>query len=211
MSFNLSTILTPPEGSWTAIPDFADAIDAQYKADYDLTSGRVTSTIKVYGSMVSRGIVGFLKTPYQDPLIFSVVRIPTLPIGMWLFPPTTSITTMGNLIHPGDVHEYLVENANPGKVMNLSVTVTSPFSKPRMVDPYISLWHIDTDSKGNPIPTGKQWAQVGPSIPPNTHTRAHLGWSNLPAGYYSIQVTGTQDTPTPGPGKAYYTISISLR
>jgi hypothetical protein len=200
----------PAGGLRDGEPDFADAINAQYNADFDLSSGKVSSTIKVYGSMVSRGFVGFLKTPYQDPANFFGSADTYSGDGMWLFPPTKSITTRGNLMYPTDVHEYLVENANPGKVMNLSVTVTSPFSKPRMVDPNISLWRIDTDANGDPVPTGKLWAKVGPSIPPNTHTRAQLSWPNLPAGYYSIQVTGNQDTLTPGPGKYYYTISISL-
>ena len=188
--------------------DFADAINAQYTADFDLTNGKIPWTIKVYGSMVSRGFVGLLKTPYQDPNnFFGAPDTYTGPV--WLYPPTKSVTTKANLLQSGDVHEYVVENANPGVVMNLSVTVTSPLSGPEMVDPSISLYSVTTDSNGNS--TGKLWAQVGPGIPPNTPTRAQLKWSHLPPGVYSIQVTGIQLTPLTTPGKAYYTISISLQ
>ncbi len=194
-----------------ALPDFADAIDAQYKADFDLTNGKIPSTIKVYGSQVSRGFVGLLKTPYQSSNYFNTgaAGSDTYVGPVWLFPPTTSVNTTANLLHSTDVHEYVVENANPGKVMNLSVTVTSPFSRPKMIDPYISLYSVSIDSSGNP--TGKLWAKVGPNIPPNTATRAHLSWSNLPPGVYSIQVTGTQATPLTTPGKAYYNFSLSLQ
>ncbi|MGA2515870.1 MAG: hypothetical protein ABSG44_04900 [Thermodesulfobacteriota bacterium] len=201
----------PTGGLMDALPDFADAIDAQYKADFDLTNGKIPSTIKVYGSQVSRGFVGLLKTPYQSSNYFNTgaAGSDTYVGPVWLFPPTTSVNTTANLLHSTDVHEYVVENANPGKVMNLSVTVTSPFSRPKMIDPYISLYSVSIDSSGNP--TGKLWAKVGPNIPPNTATRAHLSWSNLPPGVYSIQVTGTQATPLTTPGKAYYNFSLSLQ
>ncbi|MGO8988203.1 MAG: M36 family metallopeptidase [bacterium] len=198
----------PSGGLMDSLPDFADAIDAQYTADFDLTNGKIPWTIKVYGSQVSRGFVGLLKTPYQSSNYFNTgtAGSDTYAGPIWIYPPTTVVSTKANLLHDNDVHEYVVENNNPGKVMNLSVTVTSPSFGPKMADPYISLYSVSIDSSGNA--TGKLWAYVGPSIPPNTPTRAHLGWSNLPPGFYSIQVTGTRAVSGQA---AYYNISISLQ
>jgi hypothetical protein len=193
----------PSGGLMDSLPDFTDAINAQYTADFDLTNGTIPWTIKVYGSMVSRGFVGLLKTPYQDPNNF--FGAPDTYAGpVWVYPPTKAITTKANLLQSGDVHEYVVENANPGKAMNLSVTVTSPWT----ISPNIFLYSVTTDSNGNS--TGKLWAYVGPGIPPNTLTRAHLGWSKLPPGVYSIQVTGTYPKPVPTPGQPYYYYNIGI-
>jgi len=103
-----------PSGGWMGnvgtYPDFYDAINAQVSAEYDLT-GRVTSSLKAWGSMVSRGILGWLRSPYCHSSDYFYTGSPgcddSVDFG-WNFPDFRGINTKGNLLLTGDFHEYSI-------------------------------------------------------------------------------------------------------
>ena len=158
----------PSGGHVSGESDFVDAANAQYLADYDVSSGKVSSTIKAYGSMVSRGFNNILRDIYDTDEHSGLI---------WVFPPTKSINTQGNFFHDGDEHEYLVEAVNPG--MDLTVTVTA--KRGGLIDPTISLYGAD----------GYLWT----SVLPVSSTKAVLKWPNLLPGDYVIMVSGTATVP----------------
>jgi hypothetical protein len=158
----------PSSGHVSGESDFVDGVYAQYLADKDISGGKVPSTIKAYGLVVSRGFNNVLRDAYDTDEHSGLI---------WVFPPTKSINTKGNFFHDGDVHEYLVRTENPG--MDLTVTATA--KRGGLIDPAISLYSTD----------GYLWTSVS-SI---SSTKAVLNWPDLIPGDYVIMVSGTATVP----------------
>jgi len=122
----------------------------------------------------------------------------------WVFPPTKSISTKGNLHNAGDLHEYWFEVKNP--VMNLTVTVSSSnLAAPRITNPIISVYYISRPGGDViPDPYNINCASVVhlTTVGPRSSTTTQMSWPGLGAGLYSIVVTGT--------GTGNYTFNASL-
>jgi hypothetical protein len=170
--------------------DFFDGVNAQYLADFDVSDGRVSSTMKAYGSMVSRGFSNALRPVYGTDNHWGI---------SWVFPPTPSIVTTANFLHDGDEHEYGIVTDKPG--MDLSVTVTA--MRGGLINPTISLYSPEYDSSGISTGVGHLWTTVGPT----TTTSAQLKWWNLiPGQHYVIIVRGTATNP--GASRYYFRATV---
>jgi Zn-dependent metalloprotease len=178
----------PAGGFMPSYPDFYDAIWAQIVAEFELT-GKYTNSLKAYGSMVSRGITGYLRSPYSSSNYFDsgFAGSDSNPSFWWNFPYFKSISTKANLLYTQDPHEYLIHTAG---TMKLTVTVTGSTSG--MTNPSIDVYDY----------LGNFYAHVS-----GVGTKGTLTYPALPDGWYVIKVTGTASSPARG----YYGIRISMQ
>ncbi len=172
---------------------FQGAAYAQYLAEKDINTS-VPLSRKATGASASRGLSVAVRPCYPADG----------PAGTyWVFPPTTSISTRGNLHNAGDLHEYWFEVKNP--VMDLTVTVSSyGLAAPRITDPTISVYYISRADGDIIIDPSTNCAIVAhlTTVGPRSSTTTQLSWPRLGAGLYSIVVTGT--------GTGNYTFNASL-
>ena len=171
-------------------PDFYDAIWAQAMAEADLT-GKYTSSLKAWGSMVSRGINGWLRPVYCDDNYFnsgSSACDSGNAFG-WVFPAYRTINTKGNLLSTNDPHDYYIYVSQDGWDLTATVTATAN----GIINPYISLY-----TSG-----GVLVASIGPS----SSKKATLKYYSVPTGGYVVRVTGTMTAPARG----YYNLQLNVR
>jgi hypothetical protein len=172
---------------------FPGGVYAQYLAEKDLDV-RVPLSRKAAGPEASRGLSVAVRPCY----------LADGPVGTyWVFPPTKSINTRGNLHNVGDLHEYWFEVKDA--VLDLTVTVSSSgLAAPRITDPIISVYYISTGPGGIIIDPYTQCASVAhlTTVGPRSSTTTQLSWPGLGAGLYSIVVTGT--------GTGNYTFNATL-
>lgn len=180
----------PSGGFMPSEPDFFDAIYAQVEAEYDLT-GKYTNSLKAWGSMVSRGLDSYLRPVYSSSNYFNSGHSgsDSNQYFGWNFPYFKSISTKANLLYTGDPHDYTIYVSNSG--MKLTVTVTGSTSG--MTNPVIKLY----DGGKNHVIDGIT----------TSATKATLTYLSLPAGWYTIRVSGTASSPARG----YYGIAISMK
>jgi hypothetical protein len=181
---------SPSGGFMSGYPDFYDAIYAQYLAESDLT-GKITSTFKAWGSMVSRGILGALRPFYSHPSNYFYTGAPgsdSTAYWGWTMPHTKTINTKGNLLLTGDPHDYIVYVTDPG--WDLTATVTGTANG--IINPTISLY----TGGGAPL------ASVGPS----SYNKAMLKLLNVPTGFIVVRVTGS----VTGPARGYYNFQVKV-
>jgi hypothetical protein len=180
-----------PSGGWMdGYPDFFDGIMAQISADYDLTEN-YKSSFKAWGSMASRGINGFVRSPYCHNPYFGTGAngCDNWIAFFWSLPDhAKAITTKGNLLVSGDPHEYVIY-VDAG--WDLTATVTGKSGG--LTNPYIYLY----------TGLGALVTSVGPSSP----TKATLTSYNVPSGIYVVRVTGNATSPARG----YYTFKVSVK
>jgi hypothetical protein len=181
-----------PSGGWMdGHPDFFDAIVAQITAEYDLTE-KYTSSLKAWGSMVSRGLHGWLRPTYCHASNYFGTGLPGCDnpdAFTWLFPGLKTINTKGNLFLSGDLHDYYFAVTQDG--LDLTATVTGKSGG--IINPYIYLY-----TGGGALVT---------SVGPNSPTKATLTSYNVPLGIYVVRVTGTATSPARG----YYNFKISAK
>ena len=180
----------PAGGLRDGLPDFYDAIWAQVCAESDIT-GKVTNSIKAWGSMASRGISALLLPPYSHATNYFYTYnggSDTRWILGYKFPPFKTTKTQGNILHTGNKHEYFVHTTQRGI---LTATVTAKAGG--ALNPEIDLY---TDA-------GVFLTSVGPTTP----TKVVLTRSDLPADYYIIRVTGDNS----GEGRGYYDFTVTFK
>ncbi len=176
-------------GFMGSYPDFYDGIWAQVNAEYDLT-GKYTSSLKAWGSMVSRGILGLLRPRYCDDNYFNTGAntCDSNAYFGWNMPYFRTINTKGNLLWTNDPHDYIVYVTDP--FWDLTATVTATANG--IINPYIYLY----DGGGNLL------ASVGPS----TSKKAMLKYYNVPTGFIVVRVTGSMTAPARG----YYNFQVKV-
>jgi hypothetical protein len=180
----------PSGGFQSSYPDFFDAIRAQVDAEYDHT-GKYTNSLKAWGSMASRGLNSRLRPVYSSANYFNSGASGSDSIDYfgYIFPYFKSISTKANLLYSHDPHDYTIYANNAG--MKLTVTVTG--STKGMTNPVIYLY----DGSNTLIYTGTT----------TSATKATLTYAALPAGFYTVRVSGVASAPARG----YYGIKISMK
>jgi hypothetical protein len=188
--YNAFDYFDPAGGRRTDLPDFVDAIVAQGAAEFDLT-GKLTSSIKAWGSKASRGINAWLITPYSHATNYfgtGMAGSDNAVLLAWPFPPYRSLKTKGNMLENFHRSEYPIDVTAAG--LDLTVTVKGKAGGARW--PSIDLYT-----------SGRVLLALGPTTP----TKAVLTYPDLPVGQYIIVI----DAKNSAPGRGYYDLSITVK
>ncbi|MGX9725855.1 MAG: hypothetical protein ACTFAK_00625 [Candidatus Electronema sp. VV] len=183
---------SPAGGFKSRWSDFYDAISAQMLAEKDLT-GKLTNTVKAWGSMSSRGLLGKMRETYRSGCYFPtvtpvcekeeqgvgepvIVTCEPCSIGSdspayfsLQFGKKSNVKTQAKFLKYGVCNEYPIELTQSG--LNLQVTATGSSTWPS-VNLYNAANTLITSSSGN------------------TADRAALSLSSLAANAYTIEVCG---------------------
>lgn len=179
---------SPAGGFKRSAADFYDAINAQRLAEQDLT-GKLTNTIKAWGSMSSRGLLGSIRSSYKSDCYFPA----SFPVctkdkvsGLIICEPCSagsdaeayfvfklsggsSLSTQGRFLSFNVCNEYPVELGSSGLQLNVKVTGSG-------TSPSITLYN---SSKA---------VVAGPTS--GTANEAALNVTGKPSGIYSIMICG---------------------
>jgi hypothetical protein len=175
---------SPAGGFRNKLSDFYDAILAQAMAEKDRT-GKLTNTIKVWGTMSSRGLLGRVRAPYSNEKDYFGTGWPGSDAPAYFslrLTGQTTLSTQSKFLKPGVCNEYPIDIANSGVNLNVTVEGTS-------TAPSIKLYNAS--------------AQVIANSADNTSDQATLNVPGISAGAYTIMAcAGAANT-----GK--YTIQVA--
>lgn len=163
---------SPAGGFKSRKSDFYDAIAAQMLAEKDLT-GKLTNTVKAWGAMSSRGILGKIRATYSNLIDYFGSEMPGSDSPAYFslkFGSKSNVTTQAAFLNDGVCNEYPIQLTQGGT--NLQITVTGSGTQP-LVKLYNNDDSLISSSSGNTV------------------DQATLSQSSLAANPYTVMACGT--------------------